>query len=389
MRRLNLRFFLLQGLLILVECITISYISPILVSLGYSNLRIGWVMTLGTLASTLARPVWGVVNDRYSRPKQVILTNIALGSACYFLLTHGGGRPALTAMAVMGMHVTIVCMANFTDSWALRLISGGAALNYGVTRAGGSLSYAVGAVLFGAVSARWGFQPGNYILWCLFVLMCAVMCALPNPPAPEAGAEKAGLRRGLAALAGNRPYLLMLLALFLTTLASCPIESFSPVLILSLGGTEQHVGVALFVQAMSELPVMAGYARLRKRLRLSPAALIGVSMLCWGLRALALSWASALWMVLAAALFQSLTFALFTTACVDFMLETVPADCLSTAYLVFLALGQGASAMLGNTMGGALADHLGIQPMFRLVSLLALTGSLLAWRVTRLQRAAR
>ena len=45
--------------------------------------------------------------------------------------------------------------------------------------------------------------------------------------------------------------------------------------------------------------------------------------------------------------------------------------------------------MLGNTMGGALADHLGIQPMFRLVSLLALTGSLLAWRVTRLQRAAR
>ena len=144
MRRLNLRFFLLQGLLILVECITISYISPILVSLGYSNLRIGWVMTLGTLASTLARPVWGVVNDRYSRPKQVILTNIALGSACYFLLTHGGGRPALTAMAVMGMHVTIVCMANFTDSWALRLISGGAALNYGVTRAGGSLSYAVG-----------------------------------------------------------------------------------------------------------------------------------------------------------------------------------------------------------------------------------------------------
>ena len=102
MKGLNLRFFLLQGLLILVECITISYISPILVSLGYSNLRIGWVMTLGTLASTLARPVWGVVNDRLARPKQIVPVNIALGSACYFLLTHGGGRPAPPPPALPG-----------------------------------------------------------------------------------------------------------------------------------------------------------------------------------------------------------------------------------------------------------------------------------------------
>ena len=244
----------------------------------------------------------------------------------------------------------------------------------------------MGAFLFGAVSARWGFQPGNYILWVLLVLLCAVIFTLPNPPAGTPGKEPAPLRRGLSALVGNRPYRLMLLALFLTTLTSCPIGSFSPVLILSLGGTEQHVGAALFIQAMSELPVMAGYARLRRRLRLSPAALLGVSMFCWGLRALALSCATSLWMVLASAVFQSLTFALFTTACVDFMLETVPSDYLSTAYLLFLALGEGAAAMVGSTLGGALADHLGIPSMFRLVSLLALTGSVLAWRAARLQK---
>ena len=116
MKGLNLRFFLLQGLLILVECITISYISPILVSLGYSNLRIGWVMTLGTLASTLARPVWGVVNDRLARPKQIVPVNIALGSACYFLLTHGGGRPAPTALAVMVKQNTKVSIAKSNET---------------------------------------------------------------------------------------------------------------------------------------------------------------------------------------------------------------------------------------------------------------------------------
>ena len=56
-KTLNRRFFLLQAIMMLMDCITVAYISPILVSLGYSNLLIGQVMTLGTLAATLARPL--------------------------------------------------------------------------------------------------------------------------------------------------------------------------------------------------------------------------------------------------------------------------------------------------------------------------------------------
>ena len=55
-KTLNRRFFLLQAIMMLMDCITVAYISPILVSLGYSNLQIGQVMTLGALAATLARP---------------------------------------------------------------------------------------------------------------------------------------------------------------------------------------------------------------------------------------------------------------------------------------------------------------------------------------------
>ena len=54
-KTLNRRFFLLQAIMMLMDCITVAYISPILVSLGYSNLQIGQVMTLGALAATAAR----------------------------------------------------------------------------------------------------------------------------------------------------------------------------------------------------------------------------------------------------------------------------------------------------------------------------------------------
>ena len=104
-KALNRRFFLLQAIMMLIDCITVAYISPILVSFGYSKLQIGQVMTLGALAATLARPLWGFLNDRFSCAKQVTLGGTAVGIACYFLLTWGGGQMGLTTIAVMGLYI--------------------------------------------------------------------------------------------------------------------------------------------------------------------------------------------------------------------------------------------------------------------------------------------
>lgn len=383
-QNLNRRFLLLQALLILIDCIGAAYISPILVSLGYSELRIGRVLAMGALASAAARPLWGLLNDRFACARQVTLLGTAAGAGCYALLTCSQGHPLWTVTAVMGLYVTVICMMNFVDTWALRLIDAGFILNYGLTRAGGSFSYAVGAMVFGAVVARWGFRPGIPALAAVWLLLCAVSFTIPNPPPPVRSAPKVTLRRGLAALAPNRVYWVMLAALFLCTFATCAMESFYSVLILSLGGTERHVGVAMFLQAMSELPVMIGYTRLRDRLKLSPAVLICASMLCYALKALILGCTGSLPVVLAAALLQSLSFALFTPACVDFMLETVPGAYLSTAHLLFLAIGQGAASVLGNFLSGLLAEQFGISRMFRLVSLLALAAGVLAWHSAKL-----
>ena len=378
-KALNRRFFLLQAIMMLIDCITVAYISPILVSFGYSKLQIGQVMTLGALAATLARPLWGFLNDRFSCAKQVTLGGTAVGISCYFLLTWGGGQMGLTTIAVMGLYITVVCMMNFVDSWALRLINGGASLNYGATRAGGSLSYALGAAIFGMVVSRWGFRPGNVALWVLWILMCVVALSLPNPPpASHLDQKPVTLLQGFRTLRSNRVYWVMLAALFLCTLASGSMESFYSVLILSAGGTEQHVGFALFLQATSELPVMFGYSRLRSRLHLSAAPLMAVSMLCYALKALTLASAGSLNIILVAALFQALSFALFTPACVDFMLETVPGEYLAMGHLLFLAIGQGIGAVAGNALSGILSEYLGMAWMFRTVGFLALLASVLA-----------
>ena len=158
------------------------------------------------------------------------------------------------------------------------------------------------------VVSRWGFRPGNVALWVLWILMCVVALSLPNPPpASHLDQKPVTLLQGFRTLRSNRVYWVMLAALFLCTLASGSMESFYSVLILSAGGTERHVGFALFLQATSELPVMFGYSRLRSRSHLSADPLMAVSMLCYALKALTLASAGSLNIILVAALFQALS----------------------------------------------------------------------------------
>ena len=111
---------------------------------------------------------------------------------------------------------------------------------------------------------------------------------------------------------------------------------------------------------------------------------MSAAMVFYGLRALTLGFAHSLWVPLAASSLQALSFALFTPACVDFILRTVSPQRLSTAHLVFQALGSGLAAMVGNTLSGAVADAVGIHRMFSLMSLLAFLGSAFAWKAAHI-----
>lgn len=366
-RSLNRRFLLLQGTLAVMECAGSSYLSPILVRYGYDAAHIGLVMTLAALSAAVSRPLWGFVNDRFACARRVMLLSSAGGIGFFLVLLRCGGSFAATSAAVMGLYMTTACMMNFSDSWAMRLIGAGARLHYGANRAGASFTYALAAAALGRVIARRGFWPNALVMAALFIPLAAVTLSLPDPPpAPRGPALTLG--QGLRNLAGNRVYCLMLAAFFLSTLCTSAMNSFSSVLVLQLGGSEGDVGRMLFVQALCEIPTMVLYARWRRRIPLPASALLALSLFFYGCKSLAMGSAATCSGVIAASALQSCSFALFAPACVDFILETVSGEYLSTAHLLFLGLGQGAASMLGNLVNGALAQNLGVGAMLRAAS---------------------
>src|SRR5699024_6994955 len=153
---------------------------------GYEPFDIGVTMTCAAITAAVAKPLWGYVNDRFACAKQLVLAGTALGCAAYGLLIASGGQRVLATLAVMLLYLTFLCLLGFVDSWAVRLISDGWTLNYAITRAGGSLSYAFMAAGFGAIMSGYGPAPGLPILLLLFILLAVTVFSLPNPQRTQA-----------------------------------------------------------------------------------------------------------------------------------------------------------------------------------------------------------
>lgn len=88
-RPLNLPFLGLQALLILIDCIAVAYVSPILVSFGYSPMRIERVMTLAAAGGHPLPDRYGVTSTTILRvPDRLRCWPPPQGSAatvCWFL----------------------------------------------------------------------------------------------------------------------------------------------------------------------------------------------------------------------------------------------------------------------------------------------------------------
>lgn len=385
MRRktLNKQFLFLQMLQMLTICISASFLSPILYSYHCREFTIGVILAVAALGTALLRPLIGYVNDRFCCARQIVMAFDLIGVACFYLLTHASSD-ALRILSAIGVNVALISMMSFVDSWAIRMMHENYELNYGLTRAGGSFSYAAGALAFGTIYAKHGYRSGSWVVLVLYCAIAAMAFCIPNPKPDTRDRKQLRFFRAVGSLCGNRRFMLMLLAFFLLTQTTCAIDNFQSVRILALGGTEKSVGIVLFLQSFSEMTLLVCYSRLKRAAKKPAAFWMAVGMTAFGIKALLLGAAREVWQIYLTALLQSVSFGIVTPAGVDFILETVDPSVLSTSHLCFQAIGSGAAMVVSNLFCGFLAEKCGTGRMFRLICLCAFVAALLALCVVRM-----
>lgn len=383
---LNGRFLLLQMTQMLIVCIGVSYLSPVLYTYGYGELTIGTILAMAALCATGLRPLLGYLNDRFACTKEILIALNSTGFCCFFLLCRTQNL-ILLWIAVVGANASLISAMNFVDSWIIRLIDDGSTLNYGLTRAGGSLAYAVGALVFGSVNEQFGFCPGSWVLLVLLGIMLLLSHTIPNPKHDKNMEEKKeSLLEAIQYLCKNRKFTMMLGAYFLLTITTCAVDSFQSVQILYFGGSKLDVGTALFIQSVSETAVMIGYSKIKMKLRKPAAFLMAIGMMGFGVRALMISLAQNVQQIVLAGTLQAASFSLVAPSVIEFILETVKSSYLSTSHLFFQAIGNGVAMIMCNLLCGILAERCGTAGMFRIVCMCAFAASLLAFGVIHMKK---
>jgi PPP family 3-phenylpropionic acid transporter len=182
-----------------------AYLPLWLADRGLGASLIGEVLGLASLCRVVAVPGWGWLADRLGRHRAALLAASVCACGCASLLPAAPGVSAIALLVIVG-GIAASALAPLTDAVTLALAAAGR-LDYGRTRASGSVAYMVATAVGGALLGRIGSGVVPWLLATGYGAAAVLTAAMPKaePLAAQrtmtAGPLGAAFRRTLLATA--------------------------------------------------------------------------------------------------------------------------------------------------------------------------------------------
>ena len=374
----------------MVFCPVYSFSSVFLLSRDFSNQQIGWVIAIANILAVILQPVMGTLLDRVKRISlKMVLILLSLLDlvllACLILLPLGLLWLGIFYVGVISLLIT---MQPLVTSLTFEYINAGRNINFGITRAAGSLGFAILSTILGFWILRTSPEVIPLLSAALVVVYLALLFTFPKVDKP-AHVDVEDFSAILPAKGFLRryhrfvPFLIGVTCLFIfhTT-----INTFLPQIMSSVGGKTTDLGISLTIAAMCELPAFLGFSWLASKF--SGPSLLKFSGIMYALRSFIFLAASSVFLVNVGQVFQAFSFAFFIPASVYFINQTMKDEdkVKGQTYVTGLATLGG---VIGSIVGGRLLDTASVPAMLLFASAAAVAGSLLmAYSVRKKQPAA-
>ncbi len=351
------RLTLLYCLHMAALCVYYDYISMFLLSLGYSAAQAGLFISLCSLVSMVAQPLWGAVCDRAGGQRAGLCIQYITGAAavaaswifsgCFPLLLVCGAVFAASELSAPPLLNTL-CVCNLDTGGFSRL------------RGIASTSFALTAAVCGRMFAQTGYFL-VFILHSLLILGILLLLSAPMEMSDTRQPEKCIQPDQSERLIYNRPFLALMASTFLLFTGYCAVSSLLSVVMDDRGGDASHLGIAFLVCGLSE----AAFMLLSRRLlvRFAPGRLLACAMFCFCIKILCLLGASSPGQVILAQLFQGIGYGVYYVVSIPYIGRIVPQKRQTLAQSVNAAVSFGAGSVVGSFLGGQLADRFGVDHM--------------------------
>ena len=363
---------------------TSTYLVLYLKERGYDTGAIGAILSISSITFLVAQYFWGSYCYKYSwlSHKNIIFTCLIAGIFANLVIPLTNANYFVTLLLYSFFTFTFSSAAPMIDAWTMFRKHDTPDINFGVTRGIGSGAYALAAVGFGFLFSHIGLTH-IFIVANLFITLALTVAAFINKGNLQEAtivSKIAGYRALIYPLRHAR-FLALLISVFIVFTATASNASYYGLLIAELGGDSSDFGLGIFLSAMSEVPVMLLSTWLLTKI--SARILLLYSFGFYAVKAVLLAMANTLAVAILAQLAQSISFGLFLPVTAAYITEIVRKSEITVAYILIISTCYGFAGIVGNSLGGQVAQIYGLRVMYTfnlyitIVGLVIFAGSLL------------
>jgi len=345
-----------------------SFINIYFQELGFSLGTIGIFTALGPMVSIISQPTWGVIGDRTNR--RYVLMILLFAAALISLVIPLHSSFIFIVVTFLSYQVFATSQLPIGDSLTLQYLDG-KSLKYSAIRISGSISFGAAAAFAGIIL---GGNTARIFYFNTFFLLLTLLFVFLMKPAlkPRIGTnedevkEQSGLKAFLKLL-DNKIVLYVYLSSFVFGLAMSFMHPFLGIHMTAIGATQTQIGIALSIAAFSEIPIFILIDRVFGKQK--PEYLLMFSALFMAIRLLLLFFSNSVFLVYVAQMTHAFSFIIHLYFSILLLHKHSPPHMKATVQTVNSMVRMGLSALLGSLGGGFLAQQIGLQPVFLILSI--------------------
>ncbi|MDP9096357.1 MAG: MFS transporter, partial [Pseudomonadota bacterium] len=305
-----------------------AYLPLWLADRGLDAALIGSILGAASLARVVAVPLWGWAADRVGRHRVSLFIAASGAALCALLLPAAFDTRSIAACVIAG-GIAASALAPLCDAVTLAFAAAGR-LDYGRTRAWGSVAYMIATAGAGALLGRFGSVIVPWMLTAGYGAAALLAAGLPRPPTNDAGPR----RLSVAPL--GPAFRAALAATALTQGSHAAYYGFASLYWRSAGISDAVIGLLIAEGIVAEVALFVWGRRLVEWL--GPARLTGIAATACLLRWLLTAMTSSVPLLAAIQVLHAGSFACQHLSNM-LVLRTIPAPRAALAQTVLAAIG--------------------------------------------------
>lgn len=355
------RIFLLYIIFYSGQSIYNTYINLYLTEQGFTKTMIGYVVSVSTIFLLIAQLFWGFASDK-AKNKNTIMKILFAGSAITVLLFYVSKEYFYLLSITTLFSIFFGPIVPLKDNLTLELLED-TKWDFGHIRMGGTIGYAVTVLVVGHILK----DEYSSIFWMTSIMMFLcffIVLTFPNIK----GSKGKKIKTPFKEIFKNKTMVALIFFNLISSFGMNIYYTYYPIYFVSIGGHSSHIGIMMFISAISEIPFLSVANRMVEKFGVEKVMLSAglVTSIRWFLLYLV----SNPILIMITSLLHGFAF-MGTNYCMTvYINKTVPVDLRATSHSLFAFINIFFSRIIFGYLGGLASDRFGITTMMLISSII-------------------